>query len=332
MLICIIILTAAFVLDILFGDPVYRFHPVRIIGNFITFLTEKLYNSSLNKFISGFLLTLTVILVFTFTYVLCYYLLEKYVSIYLAYLLNIYVVYSCISLKDLIKHSQKIATGLDISITKGRQEVQLIVGRDANLLDKIGIIRATIECIAESFVDGILSPLFWFTAGVFLGLIFNLDFLVLGVLLVLVQRIVNTIDSMIGYKNNKYILFGRFGAKLDDVLNYIPARLSIFFITTSSIFLGLNYFNSLNCALRDRLKHASPNSAHPEAAVAGALKIRLGGPTVYPHGEVKKPFIGDEIDKINIAHISVAGKLIIISSYISLLLFCIIIISLSGQY
>ncbi len=327
MLSCVSVLIIAFIIDVLVGDPVYRLHPVRIIGNLISFLEKRLYGLSVNKIFSGFILTIAVILIIVSVYLAFYYLLDNYVSVYLGYLLSIYAVYSCISLKDLIKHSQEVVAALNTSLKRAQEKIQAIVGRNAALLNKDGIIKATIECIAESFVDGILSPLFWFTIGAILGNILELNPLFFAVVFTLIQRVVNTIDSMIGYKNNKYILFGRFGATFDDVLNFIPARLSIIIISVASAFLRLKYSHAFKTALRDRLKHASPNSAHSEAAVAGALGIQLGGPTIYLHGKVDKPFLGDKINNVNINHISIAGKLIAISSVISLFLFsCIMLL------
>ena len=206
----------------------------------------------------------------------------------------------------------------------------MIVGRNADLLSFKGIIKATIESIAESFVDGVLSPFFWFTLGAFVGIIFDMDNLLpLCVVFVLFQRIINTLDSMVGYKDKKYILFGRCSAKIDDFLNFVPARLSLFIIATAAFILDLDYRNSIKIAMRDRLKHPSPNSAHPETAVAGALRIRLGGPTYYLSGKIEKPFLGDDLEKINESKIIMAIKLIAASSFISLLLCSIMLICLS---
>ena len=331
MLTCIIILIIAFILDCILGDPVYKFHPVKIIGNLITYLEKRLYHLNIDKLISGFILAGSVISIIISGYIFVYFLLENYLSKHLAYLLNIYLAYSCISLKDLIMHSRKVSAALSISLTEARKEVQMIVGRDANFLSFRGIIKATIESIAESFVDGVLSPFFWFTVGALAGIIFNTNLSsLLCIVFVLLQRIVNTLDSMVGYKDNRYILFGRFSAKTDDFFNFIPARLSIFIIAAAAFFLHLDYRNSIKIAFRDRLKHASPNSAHPEAAVAGAFGIRLGGPTYYQWGKVDKPFLGDNLKKIDKAQIITATKLIAVSSCISLLLSIILILFSRG--
>lgn len=330
MLSCAIVLIAAFILDYILGDPVYRFHPVRIIGNLAAFLEERLYKLHINKLISGFLLVNFVTGIIIFIYIFIYFLLGNYISKHLAYLLNIYLVYSCISLKDLMVHSRRVSRALKVSLTEARKEVQMIVGRDANSLNFEDIIKATVESVAESFVDGVLSPLFWFTAGAFVGIIFGTDIsLLLSVVFVLLQRIVNTLDSMVGYKDRKYILFGRCSAKVDDFLNFIPARLSIFVIAAAAFILHLDYRNSIKIALRDRLKHPSPNSAHPETAVAGALRIRLGGPTYYLSGKIDKPFLGDDLEEINESKIITTIKLIVVSGFIFLSLCSTVLICLN---
>ena len=271
----------------------------------------------------GLILVISVILVSTFSFSMIFYILNLFTLKITVTILSIFTIYSCISLGDLLKHANKIYKSLAISIDKAQEDVQMIVGRNAKLLDKEGIIKATIESIAESFVDGILSPLFWFTLTSIFAFYSDFNPLLTGTIAVIIQRSINTVDSMIGYKNDKYILFGRCGAKLDDIINFLPARLSILIITIAAAILRLNYKNCLKIALRDRLNHKSPNSAHPESAVAGALGIRLGGPTIYCYGTVKKPYIGNDLNKIEKNHIKITEKLIIISSFI-LIFLCII--------
>ena len=324
---CALIIILSFALDLFLGDPVYKYHPVRIIGSTVIFCENILFRCKLNTVLGGTVLTIFSVLFFSSIYTLIFLSLQANLTIYVSYVFTIYIVYSCISLKDLLKHSNKVASNLNISLDKGQKSVQKIVGRNAHLLDKDGIIKATVECIAESFVDGILSPFFWFTIGACLGRIIGYNPLLIAGICVIIQRITNTIDSMIGYKNAKYINFGTFGAKLDDILNFIPARLSIFIISIASAILKLNYCNCLKITFRDRLKHASPNSAHPEAAVAGALEIQLGGPATYIHGTVDKPYLGDNINKTKLLDILIAGNLIKTSSFIAISLTCLVLIA-----
>jgi adenosylcobinamide-phosphate synthase len=324
---CALIIILSFTLDLLLGDPVYRYHPVRIIGNSIAFFEGILFRWKQNTLLGGVILTLIIVILFPLIYVLIFLLLETNLSVYISYIFSVYIVYSCISLKDLLKHANKVVSELNYSLDRGRKAVQMIVGRNAELLDKEGIIKATVECIAESFVDGILAPAFWFVAGGFIGILVGIEPVIVATIFVITQRSVNTIDSMIGYKNAKYINFGTFGAIFDDILNFIPARVSIFIIAIASAILRLDYCNCLKIGLRDRLNHASPNSAHSEAAVAGALGIQLGGPTTYIHGTVDKPFLGDKINKIKLLDILVTGKLIKTASVVSIIIGCIILLA-----
>jgi adenosylcobinamide-phosphate synthase len=328
MLDCSLIIIFAFILDLVLGDPVYKFHPVRLMGITIAFCEDMLFRVRFNNIFGGAFLSIFVNLFFSFVYVTVFILLEKYFSVYISYVFSVYIVYSCISLKDLLKHANNVVSELNFSLEKGRNAVQMLVGRNATLLDKKGIIKATVESIAESFVDGVLSPIFCFFIGSVIGIAFGVNPAVLGVVCMIIQRSTNTIDSMIGYKNLRYINFGTVGARLDDILNFIPARLSIFIIAFASAILKLNYCECLKIAFRDRLKHASPNSAHSEAAVAGALGIQLGGPTIYMHGTVDKPFLGDSVNDIKLLDILIVGRLIKISSIISILLFCLLMLTI----
>lgn len=323
----IIALFSAFCLDCLFGDPVYKLHPVRLIGNLIKFFEEFLYDVKLNKILTGFFLLFSVVVAVSAIFIFFYYIFILLHPKYAPYLLSIFLFYSCISLKDLIKHSLKILRALKKSLTEARKETQNIVGRDVNYLDRDGILKAIVESVAESFVDGVLSPFFWYLIGSLINIIvFKKTSLLLPILFVLIQRTVNTLDSMVGYKNEKYNLFGRLSAKTDDVLNFIPARLSVLIIVMAAFLLRLDYRNSLKIAFRDRLNHKSPNSAHPESAVAGALGVQLGGPTIYPYGKVNKPYLGDKVKELEIEDTSIAMQLIKISSYISLLLSSLILL------
>ncbi len=331
MITCSLVLIIAFILDITIGDPVYILHPVRLIGNFIALAEKKLFKMKMNSFQGGLILVISVILVSTLSFTILFYILCLFSKL-AATVFSIFTLYSCIALGDLLKHSNGIYKSLEISTEKAQDKVQMIIGRNAKLLNKEEIIKATVESIAESFVDGILSPIFWYTAASIFAYYSDLNTLVAGTIAVIIQRSVNTIDSMIGYTSEKYILFGKCGAKLDDIINFIPARLSIPIIAITAVVLKLNYRNCLKIAFRDRLNHKSPNSAHPESAVAGALGIKLGGPTIYSYGTVNKPYIGDELNKIRTYHIKKVEKLIIVSSLITILLCVVCILSSSHKY
>ena len=305
----IIVITCAFLLDYFLGDPVYRLHPVRLIGLLIRSIERLLNAIGINGFFGGLILLLSVLTTATLTY-LALHLCLMHLSPWAAMGFDIFLIYSCLALKDMVKHASPIANVLTSNdLPKARALVQRIVGRDASALDSAQIARATIESIAESFVDGFLAPVFWTVALGAMGLYSGapLPFAVVGILL---YRCINTLDSMVGYRNKQYERFGTFSARADDVLNFVPARLSILLFTPAAAACSLSARNGWRIALRDRLKHASPNSAHTESFMAGALDLRLGGPTTYPHGTVDKPWIGDGTDQAEASHIAQACKLV----------------------
>lgn len=287
------ILLIAFALDLLIGDPVYPLHPIRLIGRLIQTLENVLRRDRL----SSVLLPLLSLLISIGLYLTVHRMLGS-----TTWILDLYMVYSLLALGDLIKHARSVEHALKHSLDQARQKVQWMVGRDPSVLDANGVARATIESVAENFVDGFLSPVFWFTTGV---LIFQT--VEAGVALMLVFKVISTLDSMVGYKNERYLILGRVSARLDDMMNFIPARLSIALITLCSS----DWKNAWHIGWRDRLKHASPNSAHAEAAMAGALGLRLGGPTVYPHGTVEKPWIGDGTPQAGAKEIRLANRIIL---------------------
>jgi adenosylcobinamide-phosphate synthase len=187
-----------------------------------------------------------------------------------------------------------------------RKQLSFIVGRDTESLNKEGIIKAVVETIAENMADGVIAPLFY--AGIF------------GAPLAFAYKAVNTLDSMFGYKNDKYIDFGCFPAKLDDIFNYIPARITGIIIVISAVILKYDYRNSFKIYKRDRYNHTSPNSAHPEAAMAGALRIQLGGGNYYFGKLVEKPTIGDKLKVIDAQDVNKTAKVLYLSSGIGFVL------------
>jgi adenosylcobinamide-phosphate synthase len=200
--------------------------------------------------------------------------------------------YQCLAAKSLYKESIKVHKELKKSdLIKARKAVSMIVGRDTDILDENGVAKAAVETIAENTADGVVAPIF------FMGLF--------GATGGMVYKAVNTMDSMIAYKNNRYRNFGFFAAKLDDFANFIPARISAFLMILSSLILSIfpsthrfNPKNALKIFLRDRYKHASPNSAQCESVAAGALGLQLAGDTVYEGKIEKKEFIGDKLREI----------------------------------
>lgn len=317
----LIIIFIAFIFDLLIGDPVYRLHPIRLIGVFIKRTESGLRKHEWNGRKSGTLLTVFTSLAITMIYLLISSFL-KYVHPTLYFIFNLYICYSCLALGDLLNHMTPIIMSLKKeNIIDARNATSMVVGRDVNNLDQDGIIRAAIETMAENFVDGFLSPLFWFIIGAFISGLFFKANIQPAIVLMLIFKTASTLDSMVGYKNKKYYYFGWAGAKFDDIMNFLPARLSILLLFIGAVFTRQHPFKGLKTALRDRLKHESPNAAHPESFIAGALELRLGGPLKYPEGIKYKPWLGDGTGKIEIDSIYKAKTLIRYTGWISIICF-----------
>jgi len=193
----------------------------------------------------------------------------------------------------------------------------MIVGRDTSVLNRQGILRASIETAAEGFVDGFLAPIFWYALSALIGGTLFQAPCVFGLSGILGYRIINTLDSMIGYRNKQYLYFGRFAARLDDIVNFIPARLSILFLFLSAWFLGKDAGNGLDSVVKYSHYAASPNAGYPESFVAGAFHIRLGGSVQYPFGRVDKPVIGNGVVRPDSRTVHEVTRLITLSGFLS---------------
>ena len=304
-------LTIGFILDLLIGDPNNPFHPVRGIGLLASKLEtifRKLLKNSLK--IAGLIVwMITIILTFAITYGIIFVCMK--INKYLGIIVQGIIIYFCISAKGLVVEGYKVIKYLNEgNIEKSRKQLSYIVGRDTESLDSKGITRAVIETIAENMSDGVIAPILF--AGIF------------GAAGSMAYKAVNTMDSMFGYKNEKYIKFGYFPAKLDDLFNYIPARVTGIFIIISSFFLKRDYKNSFKIYKRDRYNHTSPNSAHPAAAMAGALDIQLGGANYYFGKIVEKPVIGDKIKEIEINDVKKTAEILYLSAVMGFILMVII--------
>jgi adenosylcobinamide-phosphate synthase len=304
-------LLLAAVLDIIFADPHWFPHPVRLIGSYIEFCEirmRKLF--PMHLFFAGLLTGLSTV-VLTFSLVFTTIKLSFALNHFFGICVEIIWIYLALSAGELSASVMKVFYSLcSRDIRSARKNLSMIVGRDTDSLDENEISRAAIETTAESFLDGILAPLFFFVIG--------------GAPLMWAYKAVNTADSMIGHKDQKYIIFGRFSAKLDDFANFAPARLSPLIIAISAFFLKLfsrTFFplNALSVSFKDARKHASPNSGFPEAAFAGALNIRLGGTNYYALERYDGPLIGEQGAHPSCGDIPRALKLMWISFFISLL-------------
>lgn len=295
-----------FLLDLIVGDPQNPIHPIRIIGSLCK-TVEKFFRSILKRYLKvAGLLTwiLVVFIVFIFNYLLLK--VTYRINPSVTMILGSVMIYFCISTKALkIEGLKVVKYVIKDDIEGARKQLSYIVGRDTKNLDKESILKAVVETVAENMSDGVIAPLFYAGIG--------------GAPLAFLYKAVNTMDSMFGYKNDKYIEFGYFPAKLDDVFNYIPARLSGYFIVVVSFILGLDYKNSFKIYKRDKNNHSSPNSAHPEAAVAGALNVQLGGPNYYFGKLLEKQTIGDDREKIDINKVNNTNNIL----YCSAVLGCI---------
>ncbi len=308
----VVAVSIGFVLDMLIGDPSYFFHPIRLIGNLIS-AVEKLIYKKENKntqYMKGILLWIVVVgISFIIPFIVIYY-AHRY-SMYLGLTIESILAYQIIAAKSLRYESMKVYHALKSGdLEKSRRLLSMIVGRDTKDLDEEGIIKATVETVAENTADGITAPIMY-TA-------------IFGSAFGLMYKAVNTLDSMVGYKNEKYMYFGRFSAKMDDIFNFIPSRISAVLIIIASLMKKYNFKTAVKIFLRDRLRHKSPNAAQTESAVAGALNIQLAGDAFYFGKLVKKPFIGDKKREVELEDIKLANRLSFVSTVIGLIIIWII--------
>lgn len=298
-----------YALDLIIGDPYSFPHPVRYIGKLISIVEKqirKITSSDKGLKIAGFFLWFIVV---GATFGITTLVLQLFKFNKLAYfIVNTILIYTTLATKCLKDESVKIYKVLKTGdLEKSRIQLSYIVGRDTTNLNEKEIVRATVETVAENTVDGIIAPLFYGFIG--------------GAPLAMAYKAVNTLDSTVGYKNDKYYYLGFASAKIDDIANYIPARLGVILLSLGSLFAGFNFKDALKIGIRDRKNHKSPNCAFSEGAVAGALGIQLGGTNVYFGKEVYKPTIGDKTREIEIEDIVRTNKIMYSSSIISIIIF-----------
>lgn len=301
----IYILIFAFAFDLTFGDPVKLPHLIVAFGNGIS-LGEKTLNTGRYKFAKGALL---VFILVSISFIVPYFIIRELNRLnfqILAFVFSTLMLFYCLANKTLIKEGFAVFNALkNEGLEAGRKRLSWIVGRETNNLSAQQIRVATFETMSENLSDGVIAPLFYF--------------LILGVPGAMAYKMINTFDSMIGYKNDKYIWFGKFAAKLDDVVNYIPARITAFLMLMVQFKL-----NGFSFVFKEGGKHSSPNAGYPEAALAYVLNCRFGGPNYY-HGKlVKKPFIGNNNREIKHEEIKTVSAI----NYKVSILFCVIIIGL----
>ncbi|MBO5387984.1 MAG: cobalamin biosynthesis protein CobD [Lachnospiraceae bacterium] len=310
----IIVICLGFLLDLIIGDPNYSWHPIRLIGKLID-KTDKLLRKifSINeqrelhktrKLVAGTFLVVVVLLVSLGGTWLALYVAEK-IHRLVKLTVEVILAYQMLAVKSLKDESMKVYHALKAGDIQGaRYAVSMIVGRDTKDLDEKGITKAAVETVAENTSDGVIAPLFFM--------------LVFGVAGGVFYKAVNTMDSMIGYKNDRNIYIGRVAAKLDDVVNYIPARVSAVCMLMAGGIMGYSVRDGWRIFCRDRFNHASPNSAQTESVCAGLLGVKLAGDAYYFGKLYSKPTIGDAVKEIYVEHIKVVNKFAYVTAVITL--------------
>ncbi|MBE6876743.1 MAG: cobalamin biosynthesis protein CobD [Ruminococcus sp.] len=310
-------LLIGFALDAVFGDPYSMPHPIRLIGNLIAFLEKKFRKYFQNLRLGGAVLAVIVILcsagIPAILLRICY-----HINLILGILAESVICYYMLAALCLHDVSMKVYKAFQNHDTESaRKAVSMIVGRDTAVLDDAGIVRATVETVAENTSDGVTAPLFYIAVGGAVGGCF--------------YKAVNTMDSMLGYRNEKYINIGRIPARFDDVLNFIPSRFTAVLMIAVCPVLKLDMKNAYRIWQRDRRKHASPNSAQTESVCAGALHIRLAG-NAYYFGELhKKEYIGDDDRPVENEDIRRVNWLMYLTSILMLIIAVIIRILIFGR-
>ena len=306
-----IMTVCAVVLDLIIGDPLAQIHPIVLIGRLIGFLTKKMNHGGARRF-KGFVMWLVVVAGTMF----CTAGLQYLTFLYLRpvfYLINVWLLAMTLAEKSLKQSVLDVADALHQNIEEARIKVGYLVGRDTTKLDADEIIRATVETTAENTIDGVLAPYFYMLIGI--GVSYFVPFLNPTVF-ALVYKAVNTMDSMVGYKQEPFTDFGYYPAKIDDVFNYLPARLGSYMMMIGGALLGYDAGNALRIYQRDRWNHKSPNAGHPESVVAGLLHIRLGGDNVYFGEVVHKPTIGDADYPLAVSDIGQASTIMTTSEIV----------------
>lgn len=301
-------LLTGYVLDLIFGDPRQIYHPIRIIGNLIAVLEKGIRKvfpkTSKGELAGGTMLVVLVVLICTAVPAALLG-LAAWIHPVVYWLLASFWCWQILATKSLKTESMKVYAPLkEGDLPAARRAVAMIVGRDTERLTEEGVAKAAVETVAENTSDGIVAPLIFLALG--------------GPALGFFYKAVNTMDSMVGYKNERYLYFGRTAARLDDVLNFLPSRISAWLMILAAAILGMDGKNAKRIYLRDRKNHASPNSAQTEAVIAGALRVQLAGDAWYFGELYKKPTIGDPFRAVEPEDIVRANRLMYLTSALAL--------------
>ena len=306
-------LVLGFILDLIIGDPHGLYHPIRLVGNLIALLEKRMNrkkDSPNRQMVMGWLMALIVITLSSGIPLLLL-LLAYRIHPVCRLILETIMCWQLLATKSLKDESMKVYRKLKKHDLQGsRHAVSMIVGRDTEVLDESGVTKAAVETVAENTSDGVIAPMLYMAiGGAFLGWMY---------------KSINTMDSMVAYKNERYLYFGRIPAYLDDIANYIPARLAGVMMILASFIVRLDGAHAFAIFKRDRYNHASPNSAQTEAVMAGALNVQLAGDAWY-FGELhKKKTIGDDIRPVEVEDIVRANKLLYGTAVVSLVIFTLV--------
>ncbi len=299
-----------FIMDLLLGDPYWLPHPIRLMGWLIAKVEKGLLGDkkerNVKKEIKSGVWMVIIVLCSTLTVTVTFLLLAYKINIYVGIAVETVMTYQILAMKCLKDESMKVYYSLkNQTISEARKNVSMIVGRDTECLDEEGVTKAAIETVAENTSDGVIAPMLYTALG--------------GPVLGFLYKAINTMDSMVGYKNDKYLHFGRTAARLDDLVNFLPARISAYLMIVAAFFGGKCFSGKRAFYIykRDRLKHASPNSAQTESVCAGALGIKLAGNASYFGKIVEKPYIGDEVRKMEYEDIRRVNRLMYMTVWLS---------------
>lgn len=304
-------LVLGFILDLLIGDPHFLYHPIRLVGNLISVAEKGLRKifpkTEKGELAAGVFLVLIVTGISTAVPCLLLYGARR-LNPWLYFAVQTVTCYQLLATRSLKDESMKVCDRLKAEDLPGaRYAVSMIVGRDTQVLDETGVTKAAVETVAENTSDGIIAPMLFLAIG--------------GAGLGYFYKSINTMDSMVGYKNEKYLYFGRAAAKLDDVVNFLPSRISALLMIAACTFTGLDRKNAFRIWKRDRFNHASPNSAQTEAVMAGALGVQLAGDAWYFGTLCKKKTIGDAIRPVEYEDIRRANRLLYGTAVLALVVF-----------
>lgn len=307
-----LLLVGAFLLDLAIGDPRWLPHPVVLMGKFIAWGERLLWSGRATRdLLAGALLSLSLIVI-SFGVAWGAVSLFSFLLFPFSFLPTALLASTTLATRGLLNALARIESQLRAGDLIGaRRALSYIVGRDTGSLGEDKVLRASLESLAENTSDGIVAPLFYLTLG--------------GIPAAMVYKAVNTLDSMIGYRTERYLYFGRFAARLDDVLNFVPARLTAVLMVLAAYLLRLDATRAMRVVRRDHGNHLSPNAGYPEAALAGALGISLGGPSSYFGREVWKPHIGEERTRVDTDMLKEARWLCLVTTLLSLMTFLLLL-------